>query len=649
MPTDAAFCAMCGGSMASPVLGDTLVGEGRGSGSASSSWELAPEKLQAALGTSYELGRLLGRGGYAEVFAIRDTRLKRELAVKVLRPDLILTEALVARFRREAEAVAALEHPNIVSVYDVGERDGICWLVMPLVRGETLKSRLAREQRLAVPEARRILVEAASALQAAHAAGVVHRDIKPENLMLESRTGRVLLMDFGIAKAMDTAGDDRITGTGVVIGTPQYMSPEQAMGSQSPDPRSDQYSLAVVGYQMASGTVPFEGENVREVIARQMLEEPIPLSRWVPDIPPAMSRALHQALNKDPKKRFASIDAFSRSLQGEVVAPAEGGRVAPRASKFNIPHRKRQWLAAVIWILTIGGVAWAGNRFEFIGAPPAPPAGPDSLRPSPAAVEPERLPPERPSRPASSALGPGRTRVAAAAGRDTVVTPPVVAPATCRSAFDAADWVAAFPLCRAAADSSIPARRMVGIMYAEGKGVGEDQRQASAFLRDAAEEADLQAVWLMAQRYEAGLGTDANPGRAAGFYLLAATLGNRAAWPIVAERYAAGNGFKQNDEAAFGWWRRAADSMGHLPSMTRVAEAYSRGRGVKKDELLAQSWYFRAAEKGEPEAEYQVGMMHIKGKGVAKNPFAARGWLEKAAARGHEAARLELAKLAPPS
>jgi serine/threonine-protein kinase len=634
--------------MASPVLGDTLVGEGRGSGSASSSWELAPEKLQAALGASYELGRLLGRGGYAEVFAIRDTRLKRELAVKVLRPDLILTEALVARFRREAEAVAALEHPNIVSVYDVGERDGICWLVMPLVRGETLKSRLAREQRLAVPEVRRILVEAASALQAAHAAGVVHRDIKPENLMLESRTGRVLLMDFGIAKAMDTAGDDRITGTGVVIGTPQYMSPEQAMGSQTPDPRSDQYSLAVVGYQMASGTVPFEGENVREVIARQMLEEPIPLSRWVPDIPPAMSRALHQALNKDPKKRFASIDAFSRALQGEVVAPSEGGRVAPRASKFNIPHRKRQWLAAVIWILTIGGVAWAGNRFEFMGAPPAPPAGPDSLRPSPAAVEPERLP-ERPRRPASRAPGPGRTRVTAAAPPDTAVSPRVAAPTTCRSAFDAADWAAAFPLCRAAADSSIPARRMVGIMYAEGKGVAEDQRQASAFLRDAAEEADLQAVWLMAQRYEAGLGTEANPGRAAGFYLLAATLGKREAWPIVADRYAAGNGFKQNDEAAFGWWRRAADSMGHLRSMTRVAEAYSRGRGVKKDELLAQSWYFRAAEKGEPEAEYQVGMMHIKGKGVAKNPFTARGWLEKAAARGHEAARLELAKLAPPS
>jgi serine/threonine-protein kinase len=519
---------------------------------------------------------------------------------------------------------------------------------MPLVRGETLKSRLAREQRLAVPEARRILVEAANALQAAHAAGVVHRDIKPENLMLESKTGRVLLMDFGIAKAMDTAGDDRITGTGVVIGTPQYMSPEQAMGSQSPDPRSDQYSLAVVGYQMASGTVPFEGENVREVIARQMLEEPIPLSRWVPDIPPAMSRALHQALNKDPTKRFASIDAFSRSLQGEVVAPAEGGRVAPRASKFNIPHRKRQWLAAVIWILTIGGVAWAGNRFELIGAPPAPAGGPDSLRSSPVALEPEPEP-ARPRRSTPPTPPLRRTAIAAVPQPDTAVDRPTAALATCRSAFEAADWVTAFSLCRAAADSSIPARRMVGIMYAEGKGVAEDQRQASAFLRDAAEEADLPAVWLMAQRYEAGLGTDANPDRAAGFYLLAATLGMREAWPIVAERYAAGNGFKRNDEAAFAWWRRAADSLGHLPSMIRVAEAYSRGRGVKKDELLAQSWYFRAAEKGEPEAEYQVGMMHIKGKGVAKNPFTARGWLEKAAARGHEAARLELAKLAPPS
>jgi hypothetical protein len=399
---------------------------------------------------------------------------------------------------------------------------------------------------------------------------------------------------------------------------------------------------------MAAGTVPFEGENVREVIARQMLEEPIPLSRWVPDIPPAMSRALHQALNKDPKKRFASIDAFSRSLQGEVVAPAEGGRVAPRASKFNIPRRKRQWVAAVVWILTIGGVAWAGNRLELIGAPVSPSGEPDTLHLTVRTAEaPPAGAPTR--RPGSTAPSRGGTGIAPATPSRTTAVPPPAPPATCRSAYDAADWVAAFPLCRAAAETSIQARRMVGIMYAEGKGVAEDQRQASAFLRVAAEEADLPAVWLMAQRYESGLGTDPNPERAAGFYLLAATLGMRDAWPIVAERYAAGNGFKKNDERAFTWWRRAADSLGHVPSMTRLAEAYSRGRGVRKDELLAQSWYFRAAEKGDAEAEYQVGMMHVRGKGVAKNPFTARGWLEKAAARGHEAARLELAKLTPPS
>ncbi len=638
--------------MASAVLTDTLIGAGRGAAAPSSSWETAPAKLQAALGETYELGRLLGRGGYAEVFAVRDTRLKRELALKVLRPDLILTEALVARFRREAEAVAALEHPNIVPVYDVGEADGICWLVMPLVRGETLKTRLARELRLPIPEARRILVEASSALQSAHSAGVVHRDIKPENLMLDGKTGRVLLMDFGIAKAMDTSGDARITGTGVVIGTPQYMSPEQAMGSQTPDPRSDQYSLAVVGYQMLSGAVPFEGENVREVIARQMLEEPVPLSRWIPDVPPVVSRAIHQALNKDPKKRFASIDAFSRALQGEAIGPEEGGQVAPRKGKFTIPHRKRQWAAAAIWILTIGGVAYAGNRLQRDDVPASPPpasavTGPaPPLAPLPTRGNSSAGPRTRPAAPTSVGAS-APLRSADSAPPAGPATPRAAPPPSCASSFAAADWSMAFTLCRAAADSSIPARRMLGILYADGKGVTADQRQASLYLRDAAEEADLPAVWLMAQRYDTGLGTDPSPEKASGFYLLAARLGKREAWPIVAERYGAGIGFRRNEEQAFEWWKRSADSLQHVTAMTRVAEAYARGRGVKKDELLAQSWYFQAAEKGEPEAQYQVGMMHVRGKGVAKDVYSARGWLERAAAQGHEAARLELARLTP--
>jgi serine/threonine-protein kinase len=204
IPADAVFCPVCGTAAASPILGDTLLGVSRATSGIAISYELAPERLQAALGPSYELGRLIGRGGYAEVFAVRDLRLKRELALKVLRPDLILTESLVTRFRREAEAVGALQNTHIVPIYDVGEADGICWLLMPLVQGETLKQLLAREQRLPVRDVKRILLEAAEALQTAHEAGVVHRDIKPENLMLDGKTGRVLLMDFGIAKAMDS-------------------------------------------------------------------------------------------------------------------------------------------------------------------------------------------------------------------------------------------------------------------------------------------------------------------------------------------------------------------------------------------------------------------------------------------------------------
>jgi serine/threonine-protein kinase len=341
VPADASFCPSCGAPSASPILSETLLGAERTAAATAPSYEFAPERLQRALGPDYELGRLLGRGGYAEVFTVRDLRLNRELALKVLRPDLLLTEALIARFRREAEAVGALHNPHIVPVYDVGESEGVLWLLMPLVRGETLKSVLEREQHLPAPEVTRILLEAAAALQAAHEAGVVHRDIKPENLMIEGKSRRVLLMDFGIAKAMDAAGDHSITATGVVVGTPKYMSPEQAMGKHGLDPRSDQYSLAVVGYQMVSGRVPFEGENVREVLAKQLLEEAVPLSRIVADVPVELSRTIHQSLEKDPARRFASMNAFARSLEGKPLSPAEGGRVK-RSSRFNIPVEQRR-------------------------------------------------------------------------------------------------------------------------------------------------------------------------------------------------------------------------------------------------------------------------------------------------------------------
>lgn len=636
VPADAAFCPACGVPSASPVLSDTLIGVSRASSTTAPSYEVAPERLRAALGPNYELGRLIGRGGYAEVFAVRDLRLKRELALKVLRPDLILTETLAARFRREAEAVAVLHHPNIVPVYDVGEADGILWLLMPLVHGETVKSLLARERRLPVAEVRRILLEASEALQTAHEAGVVHRDIKPENLMIDGKTQRVLLMDFGIAKVMDSSIENSLTGTGVVIGTPQYMSPEQAMGKHAPDPRSDQYSLAVVGYQMLTGRVPFEGDNVREVMVKQLLEEPTPLSRLVADIPSSMSATIHQALRKESKLRFASMNAFARSLRGEMVAASEGGAVR-RKSRFNIPTRRRPWLAAAAWVVILGGGVFAVQRAGLLpAAPAAPPETPvdRGSTAAPAAPAPARsAPPSR--RPATPVV---------AAVDSTPIPPPIVPVATCESAYQAGDWSVAFALC--SADSTNPvAQRNLGLLYSEGHGVARNDRLAALHLTFAADSTDVIAVMEMARRYEAGRGTPANEEKAARKYLTAAYLGVKEAYVILARRYEEGRGFDKSATEAVRWYTKAAEELGDAPSMTKLGVAYLNGRGIKKDEGTAVKWFNLAASKAEPEAEYQLAMMLLRGKGGMQQDIdAGKGWLKRAVDHGHEEAKKEWVK-----
>ena len=636
VPADAAFCPACGVPSAAAILGDTLVGVSRATSSTTTaSYELAPERLRAALGPNYELGRLIGRGGYAEVFAVRDLRLKRELALKVLRPDLILTETLAARFRREAEAVAVLHHPNIVPVYDVGEADGILWLLMPLVLGETIKSLLARERRLPVMEVRRILLEASEALQTAHEAGVVHRDIKPENLMIDGKTQRVLLMDFGIAKAMDSSIENSLTGTGVVIGTPQYMSPEQAMGKHAPDPRSDQYSLAVVGYQMLTGRVPFEGENVREVMAKQLLEEPTPLSRLVADIPTAMSATLHQALRKESKLRFASMNAFARSLRGEMIGASEGGTVR-RESTFNIPTRRRPWLAAAGWVVILGGGAFAAYRAGLIPAVPVAPLA----APADSGV---RIRPPAPPPPPQSAA---RRTVTPVATVDSVpaAPPPVTPAATCESAFQAGDWSAAFSLCSADSSSAV-AHRNLGLLYSEGHGVERNDRLAALHLTLAADSTDVVAVMEMARRYESGRGTPVSEEKAARKYLTAAYLGVKEAYIVVARRYEDGKGFEKNAAEAVRWYTKAAEEVGDASAMSKLAAAYASGRGIKKDESMAVRWYNLAASKQDAEAEYQLAMMLLRGKGGMKEDLdAGKGWLKRAVDHGHAAAKLEWAK-----
>ncbi|OLC07448.1 MAG: hypothetical protein AUH34_01330 [Gemmatimonadetes bacterium 13_1_40CM_70_12] len=231
-------------------------------------------RLIQALGSSYTVEGELGRGGMGVVYKARDERLKRQVAIKVLPPELAFREEIRIRFLREAETAARLSHPHIVPIHSVGEGpDGLVYFVMAFVDGESVAGKLKRRGRLPSEEARRIMLETSDALGAAHALGIIHRDVKPDNILLEGSRGRVVVTDFGIAKALSsTTGSATLTATGVAIGTPHYMSPEQAAGDREIDGRSDIYSLGVVSYQMLTGELPFQAPTVPGILMKHITE-----------------------------------------------------------------------------------------------------------------------------------------------------------------------------------------------------------------------------------------------------------------------------------------------------------------------------------------------------------------------------------------
>lgn len=271
--------------------------------------EVRPEAIQTALGPTYELGRLIGHGGSASVYAVRNRARKQDLAVKVIRPSLTTTAKARSQFVADARTLAALRHRNIVAIVEAKDREGLVLVVMPLVRGESLEAVLAREGKIPLAETRRILTEAAAGLEVAHRAGIIHRDLKPGNIMLGGTDRTVLLMDFGI-----TATGDEL-GPGQVVGTPEYMSPEQIQGGLV-DARSDQYSLAVVGYRALAGRLPFDdgGAGPRALMAKHLVERPPIISGLVDRLPQPFAMAIHRALEKDPTRRFESMAAFARAL-----------------------------------------------------------------------------------------------------------------------------------------------------------------------------------------------------------------------------------------------------------------------------------------------------------------------------------------------
>ena len=302
------------------------------------------DQLQAALGASYVLERELGRGGMATVFLAQDAKHGRPVALKVLHQDLAASVG-PERFRREITLAAKLQHPHILTVLDSGETStGLLWFTMPFVEGESLRDRLNRERQIPVPDALRLAREAALALDYAHRHGVVHRDVKPENILLID--GQAMVADFGIARALTAGTNQTLTETGVALGTPAYMSPEQASGERTLDARTDIYSLGAVLYEMLAGEPPFTGPTAQAVIARRFTERPRALHTIRETIGEPVERAVDTALAKAPADRFATAADFAKALDtagtttaAHVVAPlaVPGPAVSSPATHRRIP------------------------------------------------------------------------------------------------------------------------------------------------------------------------------------------------------------------------------------------------------------------------------------------------------------------------
>jgi len=314
-----------------------------------------PDHIARSLASRYRIERELGRGGMATVFLAEDLKHGRAVAIKVLHEELGAWLG-AGRFLEEIRITARLQHPHILPLLDSGDADGALYYVMPYVSGETLRARLRREQQLPVAEALRIAKEVASALAYAHAAGVIHRDIKPENILLAAPNAGApaptLLADFGIARSLDTSAD-RLTSTGISVGTPSYMSPEQATGEREIDARSDVYSLASVVYEMLAGEPPFSGANARAILAKQLADPVRPVRRLRDGLPKHLDDALVVALGRSPADRFPDMASFAAALERAGSAPAHD-------TPARAPGRRRLTrLAAVVIILGGGTATWA--------------------------------------------------------------------------------------------------------------------------------------------------------------------------------------------------------------------------------------------------------------------------------------------------
>ncbi len=350
------------------------------------------ESLRAALDGRYAVERLIGQGGMATVYLARDVRHDRPVAIKVLRPELAASLGS-DRFIREIKLAAHLQHPNILALYDSGEANSFLYYVMPFVEGESLRARLDREEQLPLPDAIQLTCEVAEALDCAHKRGIIHRDIKPENILLQA--GHALVADFGIARAVSEAGGDKLTETGMAVGTPHYMSPEQALGGVHLDGRSDEYALACVTYEMLVGQPPFHGPNAMAILARHSMEAVPSLKVVRRSIPDEVEDAVMRALEKTPADRFPTVREFANTLLQADLGPtarrtsSRSMQAVRRTTPRGVPaaaglagRGARFWAISIAAVLLGIGAGWGAWRLSHrsVVAPAAAAGGLDPHR-----------------------------------------------------------------------------------------------------------------------------------------------------------------------------------------------------------------------------------------------------------------------------
>jgi serine/threonine protein kinase len=416
LPVDGRFCSNCGapsGEMSHACLQDPT--------------DELRDRLARTLAGRYEVTGLLGRGGMAVVFLANNLVLERQVAIKVLPPELSHDPKLIPRFQQEAKTAAKLDHPNIIPIYRVESEAGLNYFVMKYVNGRSLEQVLETGA-LPLPQVRRILREAALALGHAHQRKIVHRDVKPANIMVEA-DGRVVLTDFGISKAAQ--GGSGLTGTGAIIGTPHYMAPEQAKGWDV-DGRADQYALAIVGHHMLTGKLPFDG-SAHSILYKHVFEVPPPMLEARPDTPRDLGRALERALSKDRDERYATMEDFAAAVSGEqsgtptlVTAPVKP--ITPPQTKSKKRSTSRAWGRPLLGALTVLALlVTAGAWFKFHRNPvhqvpvPTSPTGTDSVVTAPAPPVPP--PAVEPPKDSQATVVPTK-----AAGRDSAQPAPAPRP-----------------------------------------------------------------------------------------------------------------------------------------------------------------------------------------------------------------------------